>query len=284
MTFTAAHAVEHAAPSSSPKMASPKTVLMCRPEYFTVVYRINPWMFPEKPTNQALALEQWTSLYETYLQLGISVELIDPIPGLPDMVYAANGGFVIDGIAYGALFRHPERAPEGPAYLEHLERMGFEAIAAKEVNEGEGDFLLVGDTILAAHGFRSESHSHQEVARVFGRDVITLRLVNPSYYHLDTALAVLDEDTIAYLPEAFDEESNRILRERYPDAIIATESDAAVLGLNLYSDGKNVVMAKQASTLRREIDSRGYVTHGVDLSELLLGGGGVKCCTLELRR
>jgi len=56
------------------------------------------------------------------------------------------------------------------------------------------------------------------------------------------------------------------------------------LGLNLYSDGKNVVMAEQATTLRRDIESRGFVTHGVNLSELLLGGGGVKCCTLELRR
>ena len=113
---------------------------------------------------------------------------------------------------------------------------------------------------------------------------MSLTLINPSYYHLDTALAVLDEKTIAYLPSAFDEESNRVLRERFPDAIIANEEDAAFLGLNLYSDGKNVVMAMQATTLRGDIESRGYVTHGVNLSELLLGGGGVKCCTLELRR
>jgi N-dimethylarginine dimethylaminohydrolase len=268
----------------SPRVAQKKSVLMCRPEYFTVSYRINPWMFPENPTDHDLAMSQWLSLYETYQRLGIDVDLIDPIEGLPDMVYAANGGFVLDGIAYGAKFRHAERAAEGPAYLAHLANRGFDAHEAVEVNEGEGDFLLVGDVILAAHGFRSEGGSHEELATLFGRPVISLTLINPNYYHLDTALAVLDENTIAYLPSAFDAESNRVLQQRYPDAIIANEEDAAVLGLNLYSDGKNVVMAEQATTLRRDIESRGFVTHGVNLSELLLGGGGVKCCTLELRR
>ena len=268
----------------SARVAQKKTVLMCRPEYFTVSYRINPWMFPENPTDQHLAMTQWVSLYETYQRIGIAVELIDPIEGLPDMVYAANGGFVLDGIAYGAKFRHAERAPEGPAYLHYLASQGFEPREAREVNEGEGDFLLVGEVILAAHGFRSEGGSHEELAAIFGRPVVSLTLINPSYYHLDTALAVLDENTIAYLPSAFDEESNRVLRERFPDAIIAKEDDAAFLGLNLYSDGKNVVMAEQATTLRHDIEARGYVTHGVNLSELLLGGGGVKCCTLELRR
>lgn len=266
------------------KMASPKSVLMCRPDYFTVSYRINPWMFPENPTDQSKALDQWNSLYETYLTLGIDVDLIEPIPGLPDMVYAANGGMVVDGIAYSAKFRHDERAAEGPAYLAHLASKGFTAREAEEVNEGEGDFLVVGDVILAAWGFRSDKESHDELRRVFGKDVISLKLINPSYYHLDTALAVLDERTIAYYPGAFDEESLEILRTRYPDAILASEEDAAVLGLNLFSDGKNVIMAEQAVALRRDIDERGFTTHGVNLSELLLGGGGVKCCTLELRR
>ena len=241
-------------------------------------------MFPENPTDQPTAMRQWQSLYDTYLRLGISVSLIDPLPGLPDMVYAANGGFVLDGVAYGAKFRFPERQAEGPAYLEKLEELGFTPHPAVEVNEGEGDFLLVGDTIFAAHGFRSESQSHDELRKLFGKEVVSLTLINPSYYHLDTALAVLDDHSIAYYPGAFDERSLAILRERFPDAVIACAEDAAVLGLNLFSDGLNVVMAEQAVDLRAQLDQRGFITHGVNLSELLLGGGGVKCCTLELRR
>ncbi|MDF2575478.1 MAG: N-dimethylarginine dimethylaminohydrolase [Agromyces sp.] len=254
-----------------------RTVLMCRPEHFTVVYRINPWMNPAEPTDTNVALAQWQVLYDTYLELGYDVHLIDPIPGLPDMVYAANGGFVIDGVAYGAKFTYPERQPEGPAYMDWFRAAGFDVREPEEINEGEGDFLLVGETILAGTGFRSHSLSHEELARIFDREVVTLRLVDPSFYHLDTAIAVLDstpgQEHIAYLPTAFDADSLAVLRERFPDAILVNETDAAVLGLNSFSDGYHVV-----------IGEHGYHPIGVDLSELLLGGGGVKCCTLELRR
>lgn len=273
------------------RRASKRTVLMCRPDHFTVSYRINPWMHPEDPTDTSLAVTQWKVLYQTYLDLGFDVQLIDPVADLPDMVYAANGGFVLDNIAYGASFTYPQRQPEGPAYMDWFRANGYQVHEPQNVNEGEGDFLLVGDVILAGTGFRTASDSHEEVAGIFGRTVITLELINPSFYHLDTAIAVLDPSpepgvaaNIAYLPSAFSEASLEILRERYPDAILVTEEDAAVLGLNSYSDGYNIVIASRAKDFERQLRERGYNPIGVDLSELLLGGGGVKCCTLELRR
>jgi len=257
---------------------------MCKPEFFTVVYRINPWMDPALPTDTALAVAQWQTLYDTYIGLGFDVHLITPVDGLPDMVYAANGGFVIDNIAYGASFTHPERQPEGPAYMDWFRESGFDVRDPQNINEGEGDFLLVGGVILAGTGFRSASNSHQELGEIYDRQVVTLTLVNPNFYHLDTAIAVLDDDNIAYLPSAFDEASLAILRERFPHAVLVNEEDAAVLGLNSFSDGYNVVIAARARDFERQLRERGYNPIGVDLSELLLGGGGVKCCTLELRR
>jgi len=263
-------------------------VLMCRPEHFTVVYRINPWMNPQSPTDTALAVSQWETLYDTYVDLGFDVRLIDPIAGLPDMVYAANGGFVVGNKAYGANFTYVERQPEGPAYMDWFRDNGFDVAVPENINEGEGDFLLVGDTILAGTGFRSATGSHEELASLFGREVVSLTLVDPRFYHLDTALAVLDgtpgREHVAYLPSAFDEASLTLLRTRYPDAIIVTEEDAAILGLNSFSDGRNVVIASRAVDFERQLREHGYNPIGVDLSELLLGGGGVKCCTLELRR
>ena len=118
--------------------------------------------------------------------------------------------------------------------------------------------------------------------------MVTLRLVDPSFYHLDTAIAVLDstpgQEHIAYLPTAFDADSLAVLRQRFPDAILVNETDAAVLGLNSFSDGYHVVIASRATDFERQLREHGYHPIGVDLSELLLGGGGVKCCTLELRR
>jgi N-dimethylarginine dimethylaminohydrolase len=269
---------------STERVAVHKTVLMCRPEHFTVSYRINPWMHPEDPTDTSLAVRQWEELYRIYLDLGFDVELIDPIEGLPDMVYAANGGFTLDGIAYGAKFQYDERGPEGPAYMDWFRSHGFEVAEPVSVNEGEGDFLLVGERILAGTGFRSDAGSHDELRRIYGREVVTLKLIDPSFYHLDTAIAVLDDNNVAYLPKAFDEASLETIRRLYPDAVVVNDADAAVLGLNSFSDGKNVVIASRAVGFEASLRERGYNPIGVDLSELLLGGGGVKCCTLELRR
>jgi N-dimethylarginine dimethylaminohydrolase len=270
------------------RVATHRTVLMCRPNHFTVSYRINPWMHPDVPTDTSLAVRQWETLYAKYLELGFDVQLIEGLPGLPDMVYAANGGYVLDGIAYGAKFQYPERQPEGPAYMEWFAANGFTVAEPVSTNEGEGDFLLVGDTIYAGTGFRSDAASHDELRRIYGREVVTLKLVDPAFYHLDTAFAVLDSDggpgSVAFLPKAFDAASLGILEERFPDAIHVNDADAAVLGLNSFSDGKNVIIARRATDFERQLVERGFTPHGVDLSELLLGGGGVKCCTLELRR
>ncbi|MBN8425213.1 N-dimethylarginine dimethylaminohydrolase [Microbacterium esteraromaticum] len=276
------------------RVAHHRRYLMCRPEHFTVSYKINPWMEPAKPTDTAKALEQWQKLYDLYIELGHEVELIEPLAGYPDMVYTANGGFVIDGRAYVPEFYFEQRQGEAPAFAEWFRANGFDTVLPQEVNEGEGDFLLAGDVILAGTGFRSAGDSHREVHEVFGREVVTLTLIDPRFYHLDTALTVLDpvvghenggpeRANIAYLPGAFDEASQRILAERFPDAILVADEDGAVFGLNSASDGYNVIISPRAKGFEKQLRERGYNPLTVDLSELLLGGGGIKCCTLELR-
>jgi N-dimethylarginine dimethylaminohydrolase len=257
--------------------------LMCRPTYFAVDYAINPWMDPTAPVDVDLAVAQWTTLYETYLALGHTVDLIDPLPGLPDMVFAANGAFVVDDVVMGVQFRHPERAAEAPAYLSWFSRAGFVTHEAKQVNEGEGDIRLVGDLLLAGVGFRTEHAAHLRLQEVFGRPVVALQLVDPRFYHLDTALCVIGS-TVAYLPEAFSAGSQAVLRRLFPDAVIASAADAAVLGLNAVCDGRHVVLPAQAASLAEHLSRRGYDIVPVDLSELRKAGGGPKCCTLEVGR
>nr|MDT0657851.1 amidinotransferase [Micromonospora sp. DSM 115978] len=262
---------------------TPQRYLMCRPTHFAVEYAINPWMDPAAPVDAALAVAQWETLRRTYLDLGHRVDEIEPVPGLPDMVFAANGGLVVDGRAMAVQFRDPQRADEAPAYRSWFERAGFEVAEAKHVNEGEGDILLVGDLLLAGTGFRTAHAAHAQLQEVFGRPVITLRLVDPRFYHLDTALCVLDERTVAYLPSAFSAGSQAVLRTLFPDAILASAADAEVLGLNAVSDGRHVVLPAQATGLAAALRERGYVTIGVDMSELRKAGGGPKCCTLTVR-
>ncbi|MEU7583041.1 dimethylargininase [Streptomyces sp. NPDC041068] len=270
--------------SGSARTAHRRNYLMCKPTYYDVNYSINPWMNPDKPTSAGLAVSQWQRLHDTLVGLGHEVELIDPEPGLPDMVFAANGATVVDGRALVARFRYGQRADEATYYLKWLQEHGYpEARQAEYTGEGEGDFLLVGDVILAGSGFRTDVRAHAEAAEFFGRTVVGLTLVDPHFYHLDTALAVLGDDDIMYNPRAFSPESLEVLEERYPDAILAAEADAAVFGLNAVSDGRNVILPQEAVGLMAQLRERGYEPIGADMSELLKAGGASKCCVLELR-
>jgi N-dimethylarginine dimethylaminohydrolase len=262
-----------------------RTYLMCPPEYFEVTYAINPWMDPATPVDTELAGKQWQRLRETLVELGHTVHELAPVPGLPDLVYAANGGFVLDGVAYGARFRHPQRAAEAAVHRAWYREHGWPVATPAEINEGEGDLVWTGRSILAGHGFRTGLAAHREVRATFGRPVVSLRLVDPRFYHLDTALAVLDDTRgrLAYFPGAFSAVSQRTLRRLFPDALVADAADAAAFGLNLVSDGRQVVLNAEATGMATKLARAGYTPVPVELSELKKGGGSVKCCVLELR-
>ncbi|HEX8081502.1 MAG TPA: hypothetical protein VF557_14925 [Jatrophihabitans sp.] len=260
-----------------------KRYLMCPPTYFDVTYRINPWMNPSKPVDTALATAQWERLTEVYRDLGHVVELIEPVEGLPDMVFAANGATVLDGRFLIAKYRYSQRTAEAPAYRDWLVADGLVQVEQPEyINEGQGDYLYDGQRMLAGTGFRTDRLSHGQVQEIFGCPVVSLTLVDPRFYHLDTALAVLGAGQVMYFPAAFSPGSQLVLRRLYPGAIHAGLADALAFGLNALSDGYNVVLPQTATGLIQLLRERGYNPIGVDTSELLKAGGAVKCCTLEL--
>ncbi|MBX6371700.1 MAG: amidinotransferase [Acidothermus sp.] len=279
MTLTAVHT------QSPTRTPTRRRYLVCPPRFFTVRYSINPWMHPEVPTDGERALRQWQVLVATYRRLGHVVEEIEPHPDLPDMVFAANAAVIFGGRVYGARFRFPQRVPEAALYRERLRELGFTDVTEPHfVNEGEGDFLVVGSRfVLAGYGMRTDPRAHAEAEAVLGLPVISLELVDPRYYHLDTALAVLDETTIAYYPPAFSSAGRRILAELFPDALVVDDADAAVLGLNAVSDGYHVVLPVQAHHFAAQLADRGFQPVPVDVSEFRKAGGGPKCATLELR-
>jgi N-dimethylarginine dimethylaminohydrolase len=272
--------------SEEPEMYATRRYLMCPPVHFRVTYSINPWMDPGKPVDLRLALAQWEALRDRYREAGHTVEILDPSPGLPDMVYAANGATVVDGRVLGARFAHTERAGEAAAHRDWYRAHGFTDLAEPvHINEGEGDFAVTASWLLAGRGFRSSPLSHGEAQEFFGRPVIGLDLVDPRYYHLDTALCVLDadRDDVMYHPAAFSPGSRAVLARLFPDALLAEESDALALGLNAVSDGRHVFLPEAATGLFAPLRERGYEPVPVDLTELLKGGGSVKCVTAELR-
>lgn len=256
--------------------------VMTRPTFFDVEYAINPWMDTTTVVDVDRANAQWEGLRDTYRSLGHTVDVVEPVEGLPDMVFAANAGLIVNGAAIVARFKHAERQGESVAYADWMTRHGYAPVNTRHVNEGQGDFLVAGDLILAGTGFRTEPHAHREVAEITGMPVVTLDLVDPRFYHLDTALTVLDDTTVAYYPPAFSESSRLRVQELFPEAIEVGTADAYVLGLNSVSDGRHVVHPERATGFAEQLYRAGFDPIGVDLSELLKSGGSIKCCTLEI--
>jgi N-dimethylarginine dimethylaminohydrolase len=257
---------------------------MCPPRHFGIEYEINPWMHLALPVDPVLAQRQWDDLRSTYERLGHRVEIVDPVDGLPDLMFTANAGLVLGGRVLLSCFAHDERRGEEDVFARWFADHGFDVVRATRWNEGEGDLLVAGDLLLAGWGFRTDRAAHREVADFSGREVLSLELVDPRWYHLDTALAVLDDaGTIAYHPAAFSPESQRVLAERFEDAIVASTADALAFGLNACSDGRNVVLAEGAVGLADQLTARGFEPIGIDTSELQKSGGSVKCATLEVR-
>jgi N-dimethylarginine dimethylaminohydrolase len=258
---------------------------MCPPTYFDIEYEINPWMHQENQVTGDTAAKQWQKLYEIYSQkLGWHIELIDPAKGLPDMVFATDCCLILDGKILLSSFRFPERQPETSHFEAWLRQQGYSQIKKTEnFFEGGGDNLICGDKIIAGHGFRSAPEATDELRKYFDREVISLRIIDPNFYHLDTSLTVLDEDTVAFYPGALDEPSQKRLRAAIPNLIEATLEEAQGFGLNAVSDGRTVITSNGSQSLLDKYRAAGFEVIDTPILEFRKSGGGVKCLTLELR-
>jgi len=266
--------------------------LMCAPEFFGVEYEINPWMHGKQGTvGFSEAQAQWGALLRLIADtLGAQVEQVAPRPGLPDIVFTANAGLAKGGVVVPSRFRHPERQGEEPIYRAWFEGHGF---ALRELLlgvafEGAGDALF--DTVepgllWAAHGFRTDEAAHPHLAEAFGVEVISLRLTDPRFYHLDTCFCPLPGGALLWHPPAFDESGRRRVRERVAEGrrFEVGEADALAFACNAVGVGEGAVVLNAASPeLVRWLEGRGLSVHQTPLSEFLKAGGSAKCLTLRL--
>jgi len=262
-----------------------KHILMCPPKYFDIEYEINPWMKISDQPSDLNAEQQWYRLYHLYTEkLGWTVDLINPVKNLPDMVFATDCCLMIDGKIMLSRFRYPERQPESENYKHWFIKNNFENIEqSNHIFEGGGDTMVCGEKIIAGYGFRSEIESHKELEKYFSREVISLKIVDPFFYHLDTSLAVLNDDTIAFYPGAIDKASQKLLRSKFPNCIEATLEEAKSFGLNAVSNGETIITSNGSQSLINKYQAAGFRVLSTPILEFRKSGGGVKCLTLELR-
>lgn len=261
-----------------------KTVLMCPPEHYDIIYEINPWMDTDRPARHRVARQQWQTLYETYLGLGVEVKLIEPVAGLPDMVFTANAGLVRGQQFIVSNFRHHQRQPEAAIFGEWFGARGYQILRLPEncLFEGAGDGFFWRDVLLAGFGPRSSADSHRYIENLLGLDVVSLELVDPYFYHLDTCLCLLNEETMVYYPPAFSAESVARIKSLNANLIEVEDDEARRFACNSVPVQNKFVMNEGCRHLPKELRSLGYEPVELDLSEFIKGGGNARCLTIEI--
>jgi N-dimethylarginine dimethylaminohydrolase len=260
-------------------------LLLCPPDYYTVRYEINPWMDRTRGVDHDLAVVQWRQLRSTLTGLVCGLELVPAEEEWPDMVFTANAGLVQGSRALLSNFRHAERAGEQHGYGRWFRAAGYE-VTHLPVNlafEGEGDALWFRDTLICGHGFRTDAESHDAVGAWCGTQVLSLALVDPRYYHLDTCLCPLDGTSALWHAGAFDAAGREALRALVPDLIEAPPLEAERFACNAIVLGKDVVLPEGCPGTCDALQARGFRTHAVPMSEFIKAGGACKCLALHLR-
>jgi N-dimethylarginine dimethylaminohydrolase len=259
-----------------------RELLLCPPDHYGIEYEINPWMSRARGAEVAVAQQQWKGLHQMLLHLDCKVYLVEPVKGLPDMVFTANAGLAIGKKFVPSNFRHEERAGEAPHFAKWMEAHGYEVIwlPAGYYFEGEGDVLFGGDALFCGYKFRSDVKSHHMVAEMFGCLSISVELVDPRFYHLDTCFCPLPDGSAFWFPPAFDEYGQRAIRDHVPDLIDVSEEEAAHFSCNAVVLDRQIVLPEGAPKLVGQLSGRGYQCHPLPMTEFLKAGGACKCLTM----
>ncbi len=269
-------------------MTSSIQYLMCAPTHYDVDYVINPWMVGNiHRSSKDRATSQWQTLYE-HLSHRAEVKLVNPAQGWPDMVFTANAGLILGQTVVLSRFYHPERQGEQPHFKAWFEDQGYTVYELPDelAFEGAGDALLdrAGRWLWAGYGFRSMLESHPYLAKWLAIEVLSLRLVDERFYHLDTCFCPLSDGYLLYYPGAFDTYSNRLIEMRVPTSkrIAIAEPDAVNFACNAVDIAGTIILNRISPELKERLVQCGFAVIESELTEFLKAGGAAKCLTLRL--
>lgn len=275
-------------------------LLVSGADYFSTEYQINPYYTDDK-LDVAKAMAEHATIVDCFKEAGIEIIKVDPPKDSQDGVYTANWALVKDGVAIMARLPEARKAEEDYARAE-LEKLGIKTHLAPEgcLFSGQGDSLRCGKYLFAGRGYRSDPEAQQFAAETLGLELVQLHAnpqlnedgtehINPFtnhadsfWYDLDLAVSIVDEHTIAYCPEALDEESNKKLEAITDLDKILVDFKECTEGFacNLVSTGKHVIMSNKAPKLQAELEARGLICLTPDVTELKEGGGYIRCVSL----
>ena len=262
-------------------------LLMCSPDFFGIEYEINPWMRMSNQSDSRQAQEQWKDLAQVLEhEVGARIELLDPVPGLPDLVFTANAGVISDGKAVPSRFRYPERQREEQHFIDWFRQKGYEVhlLEPTVYFEGAGDLLELEDVWYAGYRQRSDIRAYDLLTKIFDKEILSLELIDQRFYHLDTCFCPLSGGELLYFPPAFDQYARSVIESRVPNSkrLAVRAEEAKRFACNAVCVDHHVVLPTGCPETMTLLSSHGYQPHPVELDEFLKAGGSAKCLTLAL--
>ncbi len=269
------------------------SVLLGNPGTFEVVEAINTHMRnADGSLNQVdtgLAVQQWQALKDAYEGIGVRTAELAAEEGLQDMCFTANPTMTLpqpDGSKQVWLARmaHPSRKAESDRHRAFFEQAGYpiqEMPAEVERFEGCGDAVLHPGRFLIHGGVgpRTDSRAWSVLAEAYPQlDILTYELVDERFYHLDTALAPLNQNYALYVPEAFTDAGRELLCAAFPNALALPVEEALLFAANAHCpDGKHVLIEEECRVTCALLQEHGFKPIPIPTSEFRKSGGSVFC-------
>ncbi len=275
------------------------------------VLELNPQSHKDIQPNVAQARAEHASIRQALENAGVTVAQVEPPHGenCQDGVYTANWALVRGDTAVPANLP-AQRQGETPFAEKYLHDFGKKIVHMPEYIRfsGQGDALPCGNLLFCGSGYRSDIEAQQFLADTLGYEIISLQTVplldssgkpvinqvtgwpDSFFYDIDLALSILRAPTdaekglIAWCPEAFQPESQELLRKLDMVEKIEIDLGEAMEGFaaNLVSTGDTVIMSAHAPKLKAELEARNFTVVTPKVTELIKGGGFIRCTTLTL--
>lgn len=237
----------------------------------------------------AAVQQEHRELVEAYRAAGVEVELIEPHPDLPYMVYARDfGACLAEGVLIGR-FREPVRQGEELLYERKLRELGVPVLGKvwRGAFEG-GDFWFLDESTIA-HGVVARSDFEgvkcaQEILQPLGYNIIPVP-VDSKYLHLDMCFNIVAPRVCVAATDVLPDFFLRMLRKRRFQIVDTPPEGVFKHYCNIQALGDGRVLSFEANTrVNAALRALGIDVIAVPLREILKGGGGPHCMTFPLKR
>lgn len=261
-------------------------LLMCRPDYYVINYSINSWTDAEGQIDGNLAMQQWENLYNTLIQLGVEVELLNPVEGIPDMCFVGDAGMAYNGKFIPSNFRHKERQAEIVHYVDWMKSHDYKVFNIPEniSFEGLGDVVQYDDVYFIGYGGRSSQGACKYTSKVFEELKLLgeVQLADARFFHNSHAIALLSKNIGMYYPSAFTEASIQQIQRSLEVCIEIDEQDACDFVCNNIVVNQNVLVDNCSEKLERQLNEIGFNVIKLPMSEFKKTGASLRCLVLTL--